>query len=553
MCTAARCVLVFAVALGACGKHRESVTTRARDTVAITVITTFPGASATEMAQSVATPLERQIGQVDHLEALHSRSTVGRSTVIAEFPTGTDPFVATQSIMAAVDKSSRLLPQQLPSPPMITRASHAGAVMRLTLGSKTLPLGELARAARDVLAQKLEQVAGVGDVEVCGPDEVTRITIDPAALAATGKTIDDVRTAIVASSLPQATVLPGQVTVRAADPVDGAAAFAQLPIVRDVARVETSDSEPSCVALARGQRVVGVTVIPQVGADPLEVRERLEAILPKVKAELPPDLYVDVWPRARPLAFEIMMIPTTSQARRIEMLQQALTEARIETRSLVQLGLVDRDRDIADLRIEPPTEHLQDLEPRMRAAFEHHRLTVRDHRDHVVGFTGPDPAALRAQADALEKALARDRQLHVVEQIGGVGEPQQTLTVDRDRASAFGITSNEIDSTLRVLAPGGIVATTTFTQLSQTQVMLAVAGALPEVLGEVMVRSTNSGLVPLSSVVTATETREPAAIFHEGQFPWVGVRIAGPLDALHDALAKLPVPADIQRDVREPD
>ena len=94
---------------------------------------------------------------------------------------------------------------------------------------------------------------------------------------------------------------------------------------------------------------------------------------------------------------------------------------------------------------------------------------------------------------------------------------------------------------------------TLFSQLGQSPVMLAVSGELPGVLDQVMVRSASGGLVPLSAVVSVTEAPEPEVIFHEGQFPWVGVRIAGPLDALKDVLAKLPVPADIKREVRDPD
>jgi multidrug efflux pump subunit AcrB len=542
-----RLLAAAALALFSCGKHHEHVTGPARDSVPITITTMFPGASANVIANDVTTPLERQLGQAAHLTALHSRSTEGRSVVIADFAAGTDVDIASQEVQKAINAASQLLPQALPGPPTYSRASRSGAVLRLTLTSEALSLVEVARSARDLLAQKLEQVAGVGYVDVCGPEAETRITLDPVALAGAGKTIEEVRAAIA-----EAAVATPSLDRNPPASDDGLAAFARLQIVRDTARVETGAAGPSCVAVAGERRAIALTVTPQVGADPLEVRERLEALVPQLAARLSPALKLDVWPRTRPLAFEIALDPATPLGRRLEDLQHALAELHLSTRSLVQLGLADRDPDVADVRIVPP-EHADDLEANVVVAFERHHLTVRDRRDHVVGLSGIDPAALHAQADALAAAFAHVKGLRVVEQIGRSDRPQLVLEIDRDRAALLGIDANELATTLRVLG-GGIWVTTTFTQTDQTRVVLAISGEVPALLDQVMVRSrTSGGLVPLSGVVKATETREPAVIFHEGQFPWVGVRVAGSLDALDDALAKLPVPADITREVREPD
>jgi multidrug efflux pump len=83
-------LLAAVMVLAACGKRAGHVIAAARDTVPITITTNLPGASPTEMADSVTTPIERQLGQVGHLEAMHSRSTEGRSVVVAEFASGTD-------------------------------------------------------------------------------------------------------------------------------------------------------------------------------------------------------------------------------------------------------------------------------------------------------------------------------------------------------------------------------------------------------------------------------------------------------------------------------
>jgi hypothetical protein len=242
-----------------------------------------------------------------------------------------------------------------------------------------------------------------------------------------------------------------------------------------------------------------------------------------------------------------------SSAMRIDRLERAITDLHLATRVLVQFGDPDGDPDLSDLRIVPPPDHAKDVDAAVAPTFERFDLAVLDRHDHVVGFSGADPRALQAQADELVTALAKAKGLRVIDKLGGDDQPRSVVTIDRDRAATLGVTSSEIATTLRVLAPGGMWISTTFTQRNQHRVMLAVDGKLPELLDEVMVRSSTSSLVPLSAVAKVTETREPAVIFHEGQFPWIGVRVAGPLDVLEDALAKLPVPADIKRDVREPD
>jgi multidrug efflux pump subunit AcrB len=242
-----------------------------------------------------------------------------------------------------------------------------------------------------------------------------------------------------------------------------------------------------------------------------------------------------------------------SLAARIDRLERAISALHLATRVLVQFGDADRDPDLADLRIVPPPEHAKDVEDDIAPTFERLNLTVRDHRDHVVAFLGADPEALRAQAAALVAALATQKLLRVVGQLGGDDQERSVVTVDRDRAATLGVTASEIATTLRILAPGGMEVSTVFDRQKEHRVMLAVEGQLRELIDQVMVRSTTGGLVPLSAVAKVTETREPTVIFHEGQVRWIGVRVAGSLDVLQDVLATLPVPQGVRRDVREPD
>ncbi|MEP6864594.1 MAG: efflux RND transporter permease subunit [Deltaproteobacteria bacterium] len=541
-----RALTAAALLLASCGKHREAVVASPRDTIAISLTSEASGISADELERSVTRPLELEVSQVPNLVALHSRTSVGHSVVIAEFPAGTDAYAASEAVMKAAQNASRVMAPELGVAPMITRESRAGAVLRVTLTSETLPLLEVATIARELLAQKLERVDGVGKVEICGPEPETRITVDPVALASAGKTIDDVRAAIqdTGSSAGLA-----DVTNLAAD---APPSYAELEIVRDTARVETRAVGASCVALAGDGRAVALTVTPRTGADPLEIREHLEALLPKIEAELPAAVHVDLWPRTRPLAFQIILDPAAPLARRLDDFQHVVAELHLATRSLVQLGMDDRDPDVADLRIVPP-DHADDLEASVIATLERHHLTLRDRHDHIVGFYGADPGAQQHQVEALATAVAGVRELRVVEQIGGADHPHLELKIDRDRASLLEVDVSVVAATLRALAPGGTWLTTTNSQTESTRVMLAVQGELPAVLDQLRVRSRTGNFVPLSSLVTATQTREPLVIFREGSQRWFGVRVAGSLDALNDVLAKLPVPVGMKREVREPD
>jgi multidrug efflux pump subunit AcrB len=467
--------------------------------------------------------------------------------VIADFAAGTDVGLATQDVQKAINAASNLLPQQLPAPPTYDHASRNGAVLRLTLASQELPLVEVATVANDVVAQKLAQVSGVGMVDVCGPTAATRITIDPTALAGTGKTIEDVRAAIMAAAV----AVPAGSSVKQSG---GVAGFRDLPIVRDTARVEDGQNEPSCIAISTGSiRVVAVTVTPIVGADRLAVRERLESLLPTLQAALPQSIHLDAWPRTRPLAYELLLGDGMSTAARIDRLERALTQLHLATRAIVQFGGPDREPNVADLRIVPPAEHAKDLEEDVAPTLERFHLALRGHHDHIVAYSGADPMALRKHAHALTTSLNAIKALEFVEDLGVETRPHERLEIDRVRAADFGISISEIATALRVLAPGGMWVATTYTQSGQSPVMLAVSGELRSVLSEVKVQSAKDGLVPLSSLVNITATPEPDVIFHEGKVPWVGVRISGPLDALNDVLAKLPVPADIKREVRDPD
>jgi multidrug efflux pump subunit AcrB len=148
------------------------------------------------------------------------------------------------------------------------------------------------------------------------------------------------------------------------------------------------------------------------------------------------------------------------------------------------------------------------------------------------------------------KTLASHKTLRV-SPIGTRRTLVSNIVLDRDRMSALTIPLAPVEESLLALTEEGMRVSTVFTQLDQIPVMLSVRGDLSQTIDRVYVRTANSALVPLSQVASVTRTSEPSEIIHEGQFPWLGVRVAGPLDEIEAVLATLPIPPDMHRELRE--
>src|SRR5215471_9653292 len=169
------------------------------DFPAIWVVATRPGADPSIMAATVAAPLERHLGEIAGIDQITSTSTLGTSVVQLQFNIGRDIDRAARDVQAAINASLIDLPSDLPALPRFRKANTAGApVFVLALTSKTLSASAIYDVADTVLAQRISQVPGVGDVTVSGADQpAVRIQLNPVALSNAGIATDSVRTAII--------------------------------------------------------------------------------------------------------------------------------------------------------------------------------------------------------------------------------------------------------------------------------------------------------------------------------------------------------------------
>ncbi len=275
----------------------------------IVVSTSLPGASAETMASAVTTPLERQFGQVPSLNQMTSLSSQGSSQITLQFELDRSIDAAEQDVQAAINAATSVLPRTLPAPPTYSKSNPADTpILTLALTSTTLSLAQVDDQADSILGQKISQVPGVGLVTLNGGQKpAVRVQVDPQALAGSGLTLEDVRSALVAANVNQPKgTLDGsrqEYTLATDDQLTTAEAFKPVILawkngaairLRDVATVLDGVENDALAGWANTQRAVIVNVQRQPGANVIQVADRVKALLPQLQASLPQGLDVKV-------------------------------------------------------------------------------------------------------------------------------------------------------------------------------------------------------------------------------------------------------------------
>jgi len=275
----------------------------------IVVSTSLPGASAETMASSVTAALERQLGAMPGLSQMTSMSSFGTSQITLQFSLDRPIGAAEQDVQAALNAASSLLPRTLPSPPTYSRSNPADTpVLTLSVSSRSLPLTQVDDQADSILAQKISQVVGVGLVTLNGRQKpAVRVQVDPAALAGTDLTLEDVRAALAAANVHQpAGSIDGprqNYTLATNDQLTSAEGFRSVVLawrngapvrLREVASVVDAAENAQLAGWANGQRAVILSVQRQPGANIIEVTDRIKELLPRLRAALPQGVEVAI-------------------------------------------------------------------------------------------------------------------------------------------------------------------------------------------------------------------------------------------------------------------
>ncbi|MFO0588411.1 MAG: multidrug efflux RND transporter permease subunit [Polyangiaceae bacterium] len=275
----------------------------------ISVSASLPGASPDTMASSVATPLERRFGRIAGVTEITSTSGVGSTQITLQFDLDRDVDAAARDVQAAINAAGGELPSNLPTRPNYRKVNPADTpILILALKSQTIPLAQVYDVANSVLAQKVAQLEGVGQVFVGGGQQpAVRVQVDPAALAGMGIGLEDVRAAIVAASANTAKGSidgPNSISVIAVnDQLFGADAYRKIVIAAkdgaavrlgDVAKVIDSVENSRAAAWVDGERAVLLVIRRQPGANIIETIERVKALIPALKSNLSPAISIEV-------------------------------------------------------------------------------------------------------------------------------------------------------------------------------------------------------------------------------------------------------------------
>jgi len=268
----------------------------------ISVSAGLPGASPETMASSVATPLERQFGRVAAVTEMTSSSTLGSCSITLQFDLNRNIDAAARDVQAAIAAARGYLPTNLPSNPNYRKVNPADApIFMIALTSDTLSKGQMYDAASTIMAQKLAQVRGVGQVGVGGSAlPGVRVELNPSALNKYGIGLEQVRTALSASNAntPKGHFSDGRQMweVGANDQLFNAIDYKPLIVayhngaavrVSDVGDVEDSVEDLRSAGYANGKPAVTVIVFRQPGANIIETVDRIRAVMPQLHASIP--------------------------------------------------------------------------------------------------------------------------------------------------------------------------------------------------------------------------------------------------------------------------
>ncbi len=273
----------------------------------IQVVTFYPGASPDVMATTVTAPLERQFGQLQGLSQMTSTSSGGSSVIVVQFTLSLTIDIAEEEVQSSINAAQSYLPSNLPSPPVYSKTNPADApVLTLAVTSNSIPLSQVEDMVDTRLAPKLSQLNGVGLVSISGGQKpAVRIQANPTALSSYGLNLEDLRTALVQSSVNAAKgnfdgphqdyqINANDQLVTSGDYRKVVVAYRNgAPIMlSNVAQVVDGIENKNQAAWMNETPAVIVNIQRQSGANTIKVVKAIKAVLPQLEVNLPASIQV---------------------------------------------------------------------------------------------------------------------------------------------------------------------------------------------------------------------------------------------------------------------
>ncbi|NDQ57017.1 MAG: multidrug transporter subunit MdtC [Acidipila sp.] len=269
----------------------------------------LPGASPETMASAVATPLERQFGRIAGVTQMTSSSGLGSTSIILQFDLNRDINAAARDVQAAINAARGQLPADLPIQPTYRKVNPADApILLLALTSEIVPQAQIYDAADSILAQKLAQIDGVGQVFVWGSSSpAVRVEVNPTQLNSYGISLETIRKTLgtANSNLAKGSLSDGTRSWSISDSDQLFKAYEYQPLIiagkqdaslrlRDVAEVIDSVADTRNLGLSGGKTSVIIAIFRQPGANMIDTVDRITSVLPLLRASISPSLHLGV-------------------------------------------------------------------------------------------------------------------------------------------------------------------------------------------------------------------------------------------------------------------
>jgi len=279
------------------------------DPTVVSVRTSYPGANADIIESQITEPLEKSINGIDGIRNMSSSSNQGSSTITIEFNLGKNIEEAANDVRDKVSQATRNLPKDIDGNPVVSKAdANSDAIITMTIQSDQRNQLELSDYAENVIAERIQTIPGVSSVQIQGQKKYAmRIRIDPNKLAAYGLTSQDIVTALDNENveLPSGKITGAttELTVKTLGKLTNEKEFNNLIIknngnnviqLKDIGYAELGPENEETLLRESGKPMVAVALIPQPGANYLDISKEFEKRYARLKKDVPKDLKLNV-------------------------------------------------------------------------------------------------------------------------------------------------------------------------------------------------------------------------------------------------------------------
>lgn len=279
------------------------------DPPVITVRTSYTGANADVIQSQITEPLEKAINGIDGIRTLSSSSNQGSSIITVEFNLSSNLEAAANDVRDKVSQAVRQLPQDIDAPPVVSKAdANSDPILSMTLVSDTRSLLDVSDYAENVIAQNLQTISGVSAVQIWGQRRYCmRIRLQPDKLAAYSLTPLDIKLALDKENvdLPSGKIEGNatELTVNTIGRLSTVTEFENMIVkesennivrLRDVAKVELGAENEETILKESGTPMIGLALVPQPGANYVEISDEFYKRYEILKKELPKDYTINI-------------------------------------------------------------------------------------------------------------------------------------------------------------------------------------------------------------------------------------------------------------------